>query len=213
MIDITAIRERYAALSQHLDERARRIFAATEAKTSGYGGIAAMVRATGIAASTIGRGLKELAAAEPLDPGHPSSRRRWQEASGGGYHAGHRSAGTGRAGRARRSDVAAALDLQEPVAVDAGLGCQGHRVGRTLVGELLHQQKFSLQANRKTREGESHPDRDAQFTHLNESVPSRTGRRRAGDLGRHQEERACRRLQECRPRMASSGRTRSGPGA
>jgi hypothetical protein len=61
MIDITAIRERYAALSQHLDERARRIFAATEAKTSGYGGIAAVVRATGIAASTIGRGLKELA--------------------------------------------------------------------------------------------------------------------------------------------------------
>ncbi len=69
MIDITAIRERYAALSQHLDERARRIFAATEAKTSGYGGIAAVVRATGIAASTIGRGLKELAAAEPLDHG------------------------------------------------------------------------------------------------------------------------------------------------
>ena len=46
----------------------------------------------------------------------------------------------------------------------------GHRVGRTLVGELLHQQKFSLQANRKTREGNGHPDRDAQFSHLNESV-------------------------------------------
>ena len=46
----------------------------------------------------------------------------------------------------------------------------GHRVGRTLVGELLHQQKFSLQANRKTREGDGHPDRDAQFSHLNESV-------------------------------------------
>jgi hypothetical protein len=47
---------------------------------------------------------------------------------------------------------------------------KGHRVGRTLVSDLLHQNKFSLQANRKTREGESHPDRNAQFNHLNESV-------------------------------------------
>ena len=50
------------------------------------------------------------------------------------------------------------------------LVAKSHRVGRTLVGELLHQQRFSLQANRKTREGEGHPDRDAQFHHLNESV-------------------------------------------
>ena len=52
-----------------LDERARRIFAAAEAKTAGYGGIAAVARATGIAASTIGRDLKELAATEVLDLG------------------------------------------------------------------------------------------------------------------------------------------------
>ena len=58
MADIDAIRGRYAALCDHLDERARRIFAATEAKAAGYGGIAAVARATGIAASTIGRGLK-----------------------------------------------------------------------------------------------------------------------------------------------------------
>jgi len=50
------------------------------------------------------------------------------------------------------------------------LVANGHRVGRTLICELLRQQKFSLQANRKTREGDSHPDRDAQFSHLNESV-------------------------------------------
>ena len=56
MIDIALIRDRYGALSQHLDERARRVFAATEAKTAGYGGIAAVSRATGIAASAIGRG-------------------------------------------------------------------------------------------------------------------------------------------------------------
>jgi hypothetical protein len=52
----------------------------------------------------------------------------------------------------------------------AALVAQGHRIGRTVVGELLHKQKFSLQANRKTREGESHPDRDAQFIHINNSV-------------------------------------------
>ena len=52
----------------------------------------------------------------------------------------------------------------------AALVAQGHRIGRTVVGELLHQQKFSLQANRKTREGDSHPDRNAQFVHINDSV-------------------------------------------
>jgi hypothetical protein len=171
MIDTSLIRERYETLSQHLDERARRVFAATEAKTAGYGGIAAVSRATGIAASTIGRGLKELAATEVHDLGRV--RRR-----GGG-------------GKKRVTQdatlVADLLALVEPDArgdpmsplrwtckslsqLTQALVAKGHRVGRTLVGELLHEQKFSLQANRKTREGESHPDRNAQFNHLNESV-------------------------------------------
>jgi len=69
MVDFIAIRARYAALSHHLDERARRIFAATEAKTAGVWRIVAASRATGMAVSTIGRGLKELAAAGELDIG------------------------------------------------------------------------------------------------------------------------------------------------
>jgi len=69
MADTAAFRARYAALSDHLDERARSIFAAAEAKMAGYGGIAAVARATGIAASTIGRGLKELAGTELFDLG------------------------------------------------------------------------------------------------------------------------------------------------
>src|ERR1700682_2707514 len=66
MIDHNPIRERFAALSQHLDERSRRVFAAAEAKAAGYGGIAAVWRATRIAPSIINRGLKELA--EELEP-------------------------------------------------------------------------------------------------------------------------------------------------
>jgi hypothetical protein len=64
-----AIARRYRRVAHRFLGVMAHIFAATEAKTSGYGGIAAVVRATGIAASTIGRGLKELAAAEPLDHG------------------------------------------------------------------------------------------------------------------------------------------------
>src|SRR3954454_15060408 len=61
MIDVTAIGERYAAVCPHLDERGRRSFAAGEARSAGDCGIAAVARATGIAPSTIGRGLRELA--------------------------------------------------------------------------------------------------------------------------------------------------------
>jgi hypothetical protein len=66
MVDTKAIRDRYVVLSSHLDERGRRSFAAGEARAAGYGGIAGVSRATGIAASTIGRGLKELACASGL---------------------------------------------------------------------------------------------------------------------------------------------------
>src|SRR3954451_13194513 len=69
MIDPAPIRDRFTALSPHLNERDRRLFAATEAATAGYGGIAAVSAATGIAVSTIGRGLRDLAEGSELVPG------------------------------------------------------------------------------------------------------------------------------------------------
>ncbi len=171
MIDVTATRERFLALSAHLDERAKRIFAATEARTAGYGGIAAVSRATGIATSTIGRGLAELSATDQL------AANRVRRPGGGGK-------------ALVDKDPTLLADLLAMVEPDArgdpmsplrwtckslsqlasGLVAMGHKIGRSAVGDLLHQQKFSLQANRKTREGASHADRDAQFAHLNESV-------------------------------------------
>ncbi len=147
------------------------MFAATEAAAAGYGGIVAVSGATGIAVSTIGRGLKDLAEA-------------------GGLLAGR----VRRAGGGRKPLVVSNPDLLrelmalvEPGArgdpmsplrwtckslrqLAAELVARGHRVSRTVVGELLKAQKFSLQANSKTNEGGDHPDRDAQFSHINQSV-------------------------------------------
>src|SRR6266446_6948560 len=79
VIDIEPIRERFSAVAPFLDERGRRLVAAAEAFAAGYGGIAAVAMATGVAPSTIGRGLKELAQDEPSErirrPGAGSSRR------------------------------------------------------------------------------------------------------------------------------------------
>jgi hypothetical protein len=69
MIDREQIRERFTAIAPQLDERARRLLAATEARAAGYGGIAAVSQATGVAPSTIARGLQDLAAESPLAPG------------------------------------------------------------------------------------------------------------------------------------------------
>ena len=171
MIDSDAIRERFTSLSPHLDERGRRLFAATEANSAGYGGIAAVTRITGIAASTIGRGLDELAQNVGLEAGRlrrPGGGRKPLVAKDPGL-------------------LPALLALVEPTArgdpmsalrwtckslrrLAAELTARGHPVSHTVVGELLTQQKFSLQANRKTREGGDHPDRDAQFLHIDQNV-------------------------------------------
>lgn len=163
---------RYEAVAGHLDERALRLFAACEARAAGRGGIAAVSRVTGFARSTIGRGLKDLdeeAAAWP----YGRVRR-----SGGGRKAaavkqpGLRKALLALVASATRGDPQAALlwvsRSQRHLA--AALGEQGYEVSANLVGRLLKDLGFSLQANAKTREGHQHPDRDAQFQHINDVI-------------------------------------------
>jgi Rhodopirellula transposase DDE domain len=171
MIDPAPIRDRFTALSLHLNERERRLFAATEAAAAGYGGIAAVSAATAIAVSTIGRGLKDLAEASGLAPG------RVRRAGGG-----RKPLVAGNPGLLR--DLMALVEPGErgdPMSslrwtckslrqLAAELVARGHQVSRTVVGELLKAQKFSLQANSKTNEGGDRPDRDAQFGHINQSV-------------------------------------------
>ena len=164
------IRQRFELLSPHLDERTRRLAAASEAAVIGFGGASKVARATGISRLAIGRGLKELKAAPGLYPGGRGIRR-----PGGGRK------------RTVDTDLTLKTDLEKLVQptergepesplrwtcksvrrLAGELKSMGHRASHRMVAELLHDLGYSLQANSKTLEGASHPDRDAQFEHIN----------------------------------------------
>ena len=171
MIDHEQIHERFTAIAPHLDERARRLLVATEARAAGYGGIAAVSQATGVAPSTIARGLQDLAAASPLAPGRV---RR----AGGGRKPLAADDPTLRADLLKLVEPDARADPMSPLRwtckslrrLADELAELGHQVSRTVIGAMLKAEKFSLQGNRKTREGSEHPDRDGQFGHINTSV-------------------------------------------
>ena len=166
-MDQATLRAKHTALSPVLTERSRRLWAATEAQAIGYGGIAQVARATGIAASTIQRGLRELTADEPL----VSTRTR---KVGGG-----RKRVTDRDPTLLR-DLDALVEPTAPGDPDSplrwtclsartlavALDGLGHHVSHTVVAELLHGLGYSLQGNVKTREGRQHADRDAQFRYI-----------------------------------------------
>ena len=168
VVDEVAIGVKFRALAGELNERQRRLWAASEARSAGRGGIAATARATGISVPTIRKGIGELESGEHLDPGRVRKR-------GGGRRAltdldptllrdleGLLEAG-------RRGDPMSLLVwTSRSVRNLAGaLREQGHTVHFTTVAKLLGLLGYSLQANVKTREGSSHPDRDAQFAHIN----------------------------------------------
>ncbi len=164
------LHRKFARVWPHLDERARRLVAASEALQLGYGGISRVSRACGLSRVTITKGVRDLAAA-PLAPG----RRR-------------------RPGAGRRKLVVRDPELPrrlealvEPLArgdpasplrwtckstraLAAQLSAQRHPVSHEKVAQLLRALQYSLQGNRKTAEGRAHPDRDAQFQHINAQV-------------------------------------------
>ena len=171
MIGVDDIRERYRRAVPFLDERGRRLFAANEALAIGYGGVSAACLATGVARSTIRRAIVELQSA--LNPIGPRVRR-----PGGGrkravaLQPGLPAALEGLIEDAIRGDPQTPLrwvSRSQRQIARALLG-RGFRVSQKLVGGLLRQLGYSCQANRKTREGTSHPDRDAQFAHINATV-------------------------------------------
>jgi len=171
VIDVAAIQSRFAAVAPFLDERGRRLVAASAALAAGRGGVKAVCEATAVTRSTIGRGLAELRGGE----NHLGGRVR--RAGGGRKAAIDRQAGLLEAvgelvQSAIRGDPQAALlwvsKSQRHLA--GALAERGFVVSHKLVGRLLRRLGFTLQANRKTREGASHPDRDAQFEHINAQV-------------------------------------------
>jgi predicted kinase len=171
MIDESRIAELYRAVGPELNERQRRLWAAAEARSYGRGGIAAVVRATGIGKSTVVRGLAELREGARLEPGRV------------------RRAGAGRP-LLTESDPTVLVDLkalvdpetrgdpQSPLVwcskslqkIAGALVDAGHQISDRSAGKLLRGLGFRLHANVKTREGKDHPDRDAQFQHISQTA-------------------------------------------
>ena len=171
MIDEDAIRERYGLMKGLLNERSRRRWVAAEARSHGRGGIAAVARATGVSEGTITRGLRELDAAEELEP------ERVRRPGAGRPGILERESGLSE-GLDRLIDPVTRGDPESPLRWTSKSGAKlaealremGHRVVDRTVLRLLRAKGYSLQANKKTREGAQHPDRDAQFAHINETV-------------------------------------------
>ena len=179
MADIAAITARFDALKTLLDERSRRLVVAAESHAIGKGGISLVAKATGISRPVIRQGITELKDATPLAPG------RVRKEGGGRKRAIDKDLSL-------KTDLEALLDSTTRGDPEAALRwtCKSvrqltgelnrmkHPVSHQVVADLLHELGYSLQANRKTKEGSSHPDRNAQFEHLNGKVK--------WSLGRHQ---------------------------
>jgi hypothetical protein len=167
MIDTSVIRARFTAVERDLNERSRRLLAAAEAQTAGYGGIAAASRATGIARSTIGRGLKDLAM-----PGSLSGEIR---RPGGGGPTLIEKDPTLLENLHRLVEPATMGDPMRPLMwvskshakLAAALREMGHKIADSSIPKLLDFLKYRRQVNRKTLEGGHNPDRNAQFEHIN----------------------------------------------
>jgi len=167
MVEESAIRERWLIVRDELDERGRRMWAAAEARSHGRGGIAAVVRATGISAATVRRGIAEVASGERA----PAERVR---RAGAGRRSieerepGFREALLGLIEGATRGDPESPLlwTSRSVAKLTEQLVALGFRVHESTVRRQLIGLGYSLQANRKTHEGADHPDRDGQLERI-----------------------------------------------
>jgi transposase len=172
MPDAGGLARKFEILARVLDERTRRLVAAVEADAIGFGGVTAVAQASGLSRGTVIRGIAELKTAPKPTRGQRIRRRG--------------------AGRKRTVDRDSTLkrdleSLVEPVTrgdpesplrwtcksvrqLAAQLNRMGHKTSHRMVAEMLHEMDYSLQANRKTLEGSSHPDRDLQFHHISGKI-------------------------------------------
>jgi hypothetical protein len=167
MIDEHPIRIRYQAVRPALDERGRRLHAAAEAVSAGHGGVAAASRATKVARSTIGRGIKDL-----KEPALLTGRVRRK---GAGRRKLTAKDPTLLSDLKRLLEPATMGDPMRPLRwvskshdkLAVALGEMGHQVSASTIPKLLEQLEYRRHVNRKTKDGGNHPERDAQFEHIN----------------------------------------------
>src|SRR6202165_3278075 len=171
MMDGHAIRLRWEADGSKRDERGKRVFAASEARAAGWGAVAAVAEITGLARSRIIRGLT----ARDGPARDPGRIRR----AGGGRHRITATDGTLLGELKRLVEPATMGDPMRPLTwasksrekLACALNASGHAVSPNTIGRLLVDElEYSRQVNRKTLEGASHPDRNAQFEHINAQV-------------------------------------------
>ena len=170
------IKSRYASLQGTLTERSRRLFAGSEALAFGWGGITAVSRATGLSFDTVRRGLKEC---KEIESGQlPALEAHRSRKSGGGRkkltekHPGLLPTLEKLVEATTRGDPESPLlwtARSQRNLVDA-LEAEGYRISKHSLANLLKELGYSLQGNKKKQEGAQHPDRNAQFEHINEKV-------------------------------------------
>lgn len=171
MADSDVIKQRFELLAPVLDERARRLIAAAESLVVGWGGATTVSRATGVSRRAVRRGVQELR--EP----RPAAGNRVRQPGGGRKRTSAQDPNLIE-DLERLVDPVTRGDPESPLrwtcksvrVLAAELRRMGHRTSHRMVAQLLHGLGYSLQANSKTLEGGTHPDRNAQFEHINQQV-------------------------------------------